>query len=79
MKLIDLPQELLRIPAQNLAEAHLNKLLATSDEDTVSKVLEINSNRQVDFPRARERALESSLVTGLQRRAEDDSRAELHR
>ncbi|CAM4889254.1 unnamed protein product [Rotaria socialis] len=48
LKLIDLPQELRRIPAQNLAETNLNNLLSYSDEDTVSNVLELNSNRQ-DF------------------------------
>ncbi|CAF3878324.1 unnamed protein product, partial [Adineta steineri] len=48
LKLIDLPRELLQIPAQNLADANLNNLLSYSDDDTVSKVLEYNSNRQ-DF------------------------------
>ncbi|CAF4341608.1 unnamed protein product, partial [Adineta steineri] len=48
LKLIDLPRELLQIPAQNLADTNLNNLLSYSDDDTVSKVLEYNSNRQ-DF------------------------------
>jgi len=42
-----LPKELVRIPAQNLAETNLNNLLSYSDDETVSKVLEYNSNRQV--------------------------------
>ncbi|CAF0812715.1 unnamed protein product [Rotaria sordida] len=48
LKLIDLPKELLRIPAQNLPDTNLNNLLSYSDENTVSQVLEFNSNRQ-DF------------------------------
>ena len=49
LKLIDLPRELLRIPAQNLADTNLNNLLSYSDDETVSKILEINSNRPVKF------------------------------
>lgn len=47
-KLIDLPQALAGVPAQNLAEQNLKTLLSYSDDDTASKVLERNSNRQ-DF------------------------------
>jgi len=47
LKLIDLPKELIRIPAQNLPEGNLNDFLKYSDEKTVAKVLELNSNRQV--------------------------------
>ncbi|CAF2351851.1 unnamed protein product [Rotaria sp. Silwood2] len=48
LKLIDLSQELFRVPARNLADANLNNLLLYSDEETVSKVLDVNSNRR-DF------------------------------
>ncbi|CAF1022731.1 unnamed protein product [Rotaria sp. Silwood1] len=48
LKLIDLSQELRLVPAQNLADANLNNLLSYSDEETVSKVLDVNSNR-LDF------------------------------
>ncbi|UJR27835.1 hypothetical protein I4U23_009101 [Adineta vaga] len=37
LKLIDLPRQLLQIPARNLADTHLNNLLSYSDDETVSK------------------------------------------
>lgn len=55
MKLIDLPKELIRIPAQNLPEGNLNDFLKYSDEKTVAKVLELNSNRQVTKKKERKK------------------------
>ncbi|CAF1147413.1 unnamed protein product, partial [Adineta ricciae] len=48
LKLIDLPRQLTQIPARNLPDAQLNNLLSYSDDNTVSNVLDFNSNRQ-DF------------------------------
>jgi len=55
LKLIDLPKELIRIPAQNLPEGNLNDFLKYSDEKTVAKVLELNSNRQVTKKKERKK------------------------
>ncbi|CAF3972100.1 unnamed protein product, partial [Rotaria magnacalcarata] len=64
LKLIDLPKELRRIPAQNLAETNLNNLLSYSDEDTVSKVLELNSNRP-DFSDDQKSILVQSYINKI--------------